>query len=147
MRCPFCSSLISKVIDKRAVSGKGEIRRRRECLKCKKRFTTYESLAELQLWVIKKDGRHESYQVEKFKNGILKALEKTAHADQASGVVERIERKMRNKGLREVSSQLLGKWVLLELKKIDGVAYMRFASVYRTFQNPADFEKELKSLN
>lgn len=147
MKCPFCQSILSKVVDKRAVSGKGEIRRRRECLKCKKRFTTYESLAILELFVIKKDGRHECYNQEKLKNGILKALEKRPEIDKASEVVDKIESKLRRKGLREIPTATLGKWVLAELKRVDGVAYMRFASVYRTFQNPQDFEKELKALS
>lgn len=147
VRCPYCQSNLSKVIDKRAVSGRGEIRRRRECLKCEKRFTTYESLANLEVLVIKKDGRREAYSQEKLRNGILKSLEKRPDIDKASEVVDKIESKLREKGLREVATKVLGNWVLSELKKLDGVAYMRFASVYKTFQDPQDFEKALKSLH
>ncbi len=146
MKCPYCSSILSKVIDKRGVSGKGEIRRRRECLKCTKRFTTYESLAQLEVWVLKKDLRRELYDKDKLKSGIVKALEKRPGMENASEIVEKIEAKIRVKGLREITSTYLGKAVLGELKKLDAVAYLRFASVYHTFQDPTDFEKEIKHL-
>jgi len=146
VKCPYCSSISSKVIDKRAVNGRGEIRRRRECLDCEKRFTTYEGLASLKILVIKKDGRREIYDGEKLKGGLLKALEKRPGIDKCEELVVKLERKLRLKGVREISSSVLGNWVLKELKKLDGVAYLRFASVYRTFENAGDFERELKSL-
>lgn len=146
MKCPYCDSSQSRVIDKRGVSGRGEIRRRRECLKCSKRFTTYESLANLKILVIKKDGRREAYSREKLKLGLLKALEKRPDIDKIESLTERIEGKLRLKGLREIPSIVLGKWVLAELKKIDQVAYLRFASVYRNFADTKDFEKELRGL-
>ena len=146
MKCPYCSSISSKVIDKRAVNGRGEIRRRRECLDCSKRFTTYEGLAGLKILVVKKDGRREIYDGEKLKGGLLKALEKRPGAEKIEELVDKIERKLRLKGIREIPSSILGNWVLKELKKLDGVAYLRFASVYRTFEEPQDFERELKSL-
>lgn len=96
--------------------------------------------------VIKKNGRHEPYSREKVKGGIEKALEKRPGIDKVSEIVDRIEGRIHAKGLRVIPTVLLGRWVLSELKKIDGVAYLRFASVYRTFQSPFDFEKELKSL-
>ncbi|MBI2040092.1 transcriptional repressor NrdR [Candidatus Microgenomates bacterium] len=146
MKCPFCGSQLSKVVDKRSVSGRGEIRRRRECLKCERRFTTYEALADLGIVVVKKDGRREPFSEEKLRLGILKALEKRPRIDKASSIVDKIEGRIRSKGLKEIPSQLLGKWVLSELKKLDSIAYLRFASVYRTFSDPRDFAKELKTL-
>jgi transcriptional repressor NrdR len=146
VKCPFCSSELSKVIDKRAVGGRGEIRRRRECLKCNNRYTTYEGLADLRILVIKKDGHREDYDRDKLKLGLLKALEKRPDIDKIDLLASKIESKLRLKGLQEVPSILLGKWILIELKKIDQVAYLRFASVYHTFTNAEDFERELRSL-
>lgn len=146
MNCPFCSSNLNKVVDKRAVAKSGEIRRRRECLKCGKRFTTYEKVVGLQVWVLKKDQRREIYSQEKLYAGILKALEKRPGIDRAQVLVDRIERRLRAKRFKEIPSNLLGKWVLMELKKVDPVAYLRFASVYHTFTTPYDFEKELQNL-
>lgn len=146
MNCPFCASNLSKVVDKRAVLGKGEIRRRRECLKCLRRFTTYEAVASLEIMVIKKDGRREPFAEEKLRSGILKALEKRPGIDRVAKVVDRIEGRIRSKGLKEIESQTLGKWVLSELKKLDPIAYLRFASVYRSFGDPGDFAKEIRTL-
>lgn len=146
MCCPYCQSLLSKVIDKRSVSGRGEIRRRRQCLKCGKRFTTYESVASLKILVVKKDGRREVYDREKLCSGLNKALEKRPGIDGAEKIIDKIEGRMRAERLKEISSSQIGKWVLSELKKLDGVAYLRFASVYHTFEDPKDFERELKSL-
>lgn len=147
MNCPFCASTLSKVVDKRAVSGRGEIRRRRECLKCSKRYTTYEKLAELQIVVLKKDGRREPFVSEKLQMGLLKALEKRPGIEKVSRIVDRLEGRIRAKGYQEIPSQTLGKWVLSELKRIDPIAYLRFASVYRTFSDPKDFKRELETLN
>lgn len=147
MKCPFCQSSLSKVVDKRGVGGRGEIRRRRECLKCAKRYTTYERLAELQVLVVKKDGRREIFIEEKLRLGLLKALEKRPDLDKVSRIIDRIEAKIREKGLQEVPSQVLGKWILSELKRLDPIAYLRFASVYRTFTDPKDFKKELEILS
>lgn len=147
MRCPYCTSKLSKVVDKRSVTGRGEIRRRRECLKCTRRFTTYESLAELEILVVKKDGRREIYDREKIEQGLVRALEKRPDLTQVPGLVEKIEAKIRSKGLREISSNLIGKWILIELKRLDQVAYLRFASVYRTFQELSDFEREMKNFS
>lgn len=146
MRCPFCTSLLSKVIDKRAVGLKGEIRRRRECLKCGKRFTTYEVLAKLEFIVIKKDGRKEPFVREKLALGMIKALEKRPGAQKVEKIVDKITARIKSKGLKEVQSQVLGRWVLSELKKLDSIAYLRFASVYRTFSDPKDFKREMEAL-
>lgn len=146
MKCPFCASLLTKVVDKRAVQSLGEIRRRRECLKCSRRFTTYEKLADFELLVIKKDGRKEPFEIEKLKKGILISLEKRPSTSKVESLVENIERKVRKQGKREITSNAIGKMVLSELKKIDTIAYLRFASVYRGFENPEDFAKELTIL-
>ncbi|RJP46390.1 MAG: transcriptional repressor NrdR [Armatimonadetes bacterium] len=147
MKCPFCGSSIHQVIDKRAVETLGEIRRRRECLKCVKRFTTYERVAILELVVIKRDGRREPFVKEKLWAGIVKALEKRPGSEKVEEVVEKIERKLRKKGLKEIASKMIGQLVLVELKKLDTVAYLRFASVYRQFEHPEDFVKELQGLS
>ena len=146
MKCPFCQSGLSKVVDKRAVLGRGEIRRRRECLKCNRRYTTYETLAKVEILVIKRDGKKEAFVREKMEKGLIKALEKRPSLDKVSKIVDRIEGRIRSKGLTEIPSQTLGKWMLSELKRLDPIAYLRFASVYRTFSDPRDFAKELKTL-
>lgn len=146
MKCPFCKSNLSKVIDKRSVLRRGEIRRRRECLKCLKRFTTYEVLAKIEILVIKKDGKKEPFKREKLQRGLSRALEKRPGIDKVESILDRIEGRIRGKHLQEIPSQTLGKWVLSELKKLDPVAYLRFASVYRTFSDPKDFKKELETL-
>lgn len=146
MKCPFCQSYLSKVVDKRSVESRGEIRRRRECLKCARRFTTYETTAQLEILVIKKDGRREPFVREKLQVGLVKALEKRPGLTQVSTLLDRIESRIRVKKLQEIPSQILGSWVLVELKKLDSVAYLRFASVYRTFSDPKDFKKEIRTL-
>lgn len=146
MKCPFCQSSLSKVVDKRSVDSRDEIRRRRECLKCSRRFTTYEVLATLQISVIKKDGRREPFAREKLQVGLIKALEKRPGIEEVSRILDRIESRIRTRRLQEIPSQTLGKWVLSELKKLDPIAYLRFASVYRTFSDPKDFAKELQTL-
>ena len=146
MKCPFCTSNLSKVIDKRAVLSRGEIRRRRECLKCSKRFTTYETRVEVEVLVVKRDGEKELFIREKLEKGLSRALEKRPGIDKVSGLIDRIEGRIRTRKLTEITSQTLGKWVLSDLKKLDQVAYMRFASVYRSFGDLNDFAKELKTL-
>lgn len=147
MNCPFCSDASNRVVDKRSVVGSGEIRRRRECLRCQGRFTTYERLSNLQFLVIKKDGRREPYNKDKLRSGIIKALEKRPMAEQLDEFVSKVERKIWKKGISEITSRQIGRVVLSELKKIDSVAYLRFASVYRQFQDPNDFARELASMN
>lgn len=146
MKCPFCQSYLSKVVDKRSVDSRGEIRRRRECLKCQRRFTTYETAAQLEILVIKKDGRKQPFVREKLQVGLIKALEKRPGLAKVPVILDRIESRIRLKRLQEIHSQTLGKWVLSELKKLDSIAYLRFASVYRTFSDPRDFKKEIETL-
>lgn len=146
MKCCYCGSHLSRVVDKREVVGTSEIRRRRECLKCHKRYTTYERVAGLELVVLKRDGRHEPFDRNKIKRGVVIALEKRPAGEQADLLVDKIEAKLRQKGERMVSSKVIGQAVLAELKKLDEIAYLRFASVYRSFQNMGDFSRELESL-
>ncbi|MBI4040080.1 transcriptional repressor NrdR [Candidatus Daviesbacteria bacterium] len=146
MQCPFCAGFISRVVDKRAVKRSGEIRRRRECLKCKQRFTTYEQAVVIELMVIKKDGRLEPFDTDKIKRGLERALEKRPGFEQVDSLADKIGRRLKLKYRSEVPSKVIGQAVLTELKKLDQVAYLRFASVYRQFQNPVDFAKELDFL-
>jgi transcriptional repressor NrdR len=146
MYCPYCKSDQSSVIDKRGVKGTGEIRRRRECIKCKRRFTTYERALVLELIVIKRDGKKQLFDISKIRAGLSRALEKRPAFDNLEAIVSKIERKIRSKERTEIESKLIGKEVLSELKKIDPVAYLRFVSVYRQFKQASDFTKELEGL-
>jgi transcriptional repressor NrdR len=146
MKCFFCGSELSKVIDKRGVQSLGEIRRRRECLKCHKRYTTYERVGEVEFYIIKRDGRRELFNREKLRSGLERALEKRPGIDKVSGIVERIESKLKSRGKRELPSKLVGQLVLSELKKTDKVGYLRFASVYRDFKELGDFARELQNI-
>ncbi len=146
MTCPFCDSTLHKVVDKRSVVSVGEIRRRRQCLKCLRRFTTYERQVLSELQVIKKDGHREIFDREKVRAGITKALEKRPASEKVDFLTEKIEKKIRCSYRMEVSSKKIGQAILGELKKLDMVAYLRFASVYRSFENPEDFSKEINSL-
>ena len=144
MECPFCSNKQSKVTDKRD-SPEG-IRRRRECKKCKKRFTTYEKINKDGVYVIKKDGSREKYDGEKLERGIEKAFEKRPiPKEKIDKMTNEIEEQIRKKG-KEVKSSVIGELVMKKIKKIDNVAYIRFASVYRDFQDVKDFKNELKGL-
>ncbi|KKQ25464.1 MAG: Transcriptional repressor NrdR [Candidatus Woesebacteria bacterium GW2011_GWA1_37_8] len=145
MKCPFCAKDDTAVLESRIFEeGKG-IRRRRECTKCGKRFTTYESVRGSTLWVIKKDGRREVFDREKIKRGILRSTEKRPISmgliDQ---IVEEVEREMLRKESEEVSSKAIGRSIMARLKKIDKVAWLRFASVYLEFEDLADFEKVIR---
>jgi len=144
MECPYCSGN-SKVTDKRK-SPVG-IRRRRECLNCKKRFTTYEKIGKSDLYVIKKDGRREKFNREKLEDGIEKAFEKRpTPKEKIEKMINEIEEQLRKKGKKEIRSSTIGELVMRKLKKLDNIAYIRFASVYRDFQDIQDFKKELREL-
>lgn len=143
MKCPYCSHPETKVTDKR--DSEETTRRRRECLKCERRFTTYER-PEIEISVIKKDGRREAYNRDKIKSGIVKACEKRpVSVDKIEDTINDIEEKLRKKG-QEVESKYVGELIMRALKKLDKVAYIRFASVYRDFQDMEDFEKEIKEI-
>lgn len=146
MRCPFCSYHETKVVETRE-TGEDVTRRRRECLKCAKRFTTYEKMEIFNLRVIKKDGNREAFDKEKLRRGLLKACEKRPiTTDQINKAADDIEKALRNKGAPEVKSAFIGELVMKQLKRLDSVAYIRFASVYRSFQDIREFEKEVKLL-
>jgi transcriptional repressor NrdR len=146
MKCPYCANSELKVIDKRDSDDKS-IWRRRECLKCKKRFTTYERIEFADLIVIKKDGRRERFDRNKVKTGILKACEKRPVTNEMiEKIVDEIEAELRSGKSVEVSSKKIGELVMKKLKKIDKVAYIRFASVYREFADIESFREELKKL-
>lgn len=145
MKCPFCAAAETQVLESRSVDEGTSIRRRRECSKCGKRFTTYEKTRGTVLWVIKKDGRREPFDREKIKRGILKAVEKRPISlDLIEESVSQIEREMLRKEKEEISSRAIGKAVLKRLRKIDKVAWLRFASVYLEFEDLEDFAKAIK---
>lgn len=145
MKCPFCGSTANQVLESRVGDEGHSIRRRRECEKCGKRFTTYETVKGAALWVIKKDGRREQFDREKIKRGIMRALEKRPLSlDFINDLVEQVEREMLKKETEEVSSKAIGKEVLKRLKKVDKVAWLRFASVYLEFEALEDFAKAIK---
>ena len=145
MNCPYCGYKESKVTDKR--TSPDGIRRRRECLKCKKRFTTYERIERTDLYVIKKDGRREKFDIKKLEAGIERALEKRpVPQDKINNMINEIDEQIRKAGKKEVNSSVIGELVMKKLKKIDDIAYVRFASVYRQFQDINDFKQEMKEL-
>jgi transcriptional regulator nrdR len=147
MRCPFCDNEDTKVIDSRPIDDGKAIRRRRECEKCIKRFTTYEKVETTIIMIIKKDGSRQAFDRDKLMNGIIKACEKrpVALAD-IERVVDSIERGLNNMMEKEVKSTFLGELVMEQLKDLDEVAYVRFASVYRSFKDVNTFIKEIEAL-
>lgn len=145
MRCPYCLFSETKVIDKRQTEDLSSNRRRRECLNCSKRFTTYERIDMIELFVIKKDGSRQPYDRNKIKIGILKACEKRPiSVNIIENLLNSIESEILKQESIEVPSKLIGEIIMHELKKIDKVAYLRFASVYLSFENPEDFNRELR---
>lgn len=147
MKCPFCGYIEDKVIDSRTTKENDTIRRRRQCLKCDKKFTTYEQIAEFQIKVIKKDGRRESFDRNKIKNGLIKSCEKRPISiDIIEGIINEIEQSLQNIVNKEVSSSFIGEKIMEKLHSLDEVAYVRFASVYRQFKDLDEFIKEVKQL-
>ena len=146
MECPYCKNNETKVTDSRD-TGTYTIRRRRECLNCNKRFTTYEYIELTPVYVKKKDGRLEKFDRNKIKNGIMRALEKrpVTH-DKIEEILDSIEEKIRRNGKEEIESSLIGEYVMDKLKETDHVAYIRFASVYRSFTDASSFQEEVKNL-
>lgn len=147
MHCPFCGAPDTKVIDSR-LAGEGEsVRRRRQCQGCGERFTTFETAELVMPNIVKRDGRREPFQEEKLRAGILRALEKRpVDTEAVEEAVGRIMRNLRAGGEREVDGQRLGEWVMTELRDLDEVAYVRFASVYRAFQDANAFREEVERL-
>ncbi len=147
MKCPFCSYADSRVIDSRSVDNGTSIRRRRECPECGRRFTTYEKYEETPLLVIKKDGRRELFDSQKLTNGLLKAFEKRPFSyEQIQSIASGIERDLKALGESEVKSTLIGETVMKALEKIDQIAYVRFASVYRQFADVNSFMQEIQGM-
>ena len=147
MKCPYCGEIDSKVIDSRPAEEGASIRRRRECLSCGKRFTTYETVERLPLMVIKKDGSRQSFDKEKVLRGMLRACEKRpVPVDTLMRLADEIEQEVQNSLEREISSRKIGELVMDRLKGVDEVAYVRFASVYRQFKDINTFMTELNKL-
>jgi len=148
MRCPFCSAADTKVIDSRLVADGDQVRRRRECQSCSERFTSYESAELLMPRIIKSDGRREPFNEEKMRAGMLRALEKRpVSSEDIEMGVNQIKHTLQATGEREVKSRVLGEAVMEQLRKLDQVAYVRFASVYRSFQDLEEFRAEIDKLS
>ncbi len=148
MQCPFCHHGETRVVDSRLANEGEQVRRRRVCAACGERFTTYESAVDLALpRIVKRDGSRETFSVDKLRAGVMRALEKRPVATQAiDAAVDRIRRRLRATGERELDSRRLGDWVMDELRRLDQVAYIRFASVYREFEDVAAFRQEIERL-
>ena len=148
MKCPFCSYEESKVIDSRLVADSSPIRRRRECNKCNERWTTFELAELLMPKIVKQDKSRVPFDEIKLKEGISRSLEKRPVSEEDfETLIEQIKRDIRGFGEREVSSRVIGETVMKHLRKIDEVAFVRFASVYRSFQDPLEFSEEVKKLS
>src|SRR4030042_6559363 len=147
MKCPFCGNIEDKVIDSRTSREANAIRRRRECLKCSKRFPSYERVEDIIPMVVKKDGRRESFEREKVLSGLKKACEKRPIGmETLEGVTDSIEKKLIGLGVKEIQSTWVGEEVMSSLKELDKVAYVRFASVYRQFKDINELMNEVKNL-
>ncbi|HET9216656.1 MAG TPA: transcriptional regulator NrdR [Terriglobia bacterium] len=147
MKCPFCAHLHDKVVDSRESKDGGAIRRRRQCLKCRRRFTSYERIDEIPSMVVKKDGRRERFDRQKVLAGILKACEKRpVSMSQLETIADNAETMVQESSEREVSTRAMGEMIMKELKNLDKVAYVRFASVYLDFKDIQEFMSELKDL-
>ena len=147
MKCPFCGEIDNKVIDSRPGKNEDAIRRRRECIICGRRFTTYEHIEEIPIMIIKKDGRREVFNSEKVRSGIQKACEKrNISINVIDQFINNLERDLKETGEKEIPSSIIGEKIMAKLHEIDDVAYVRFASVYREFKDVNDFVSELKGL-
>ncbi|WP_027358460.1 transcriptional regulator NrdR [Desulforegula conservatrix] len=147
MKCPFCGEIDNKVIDSRLSKDATAIRRRRECLGCARRFTTYEQIEDMPIMIIKKDGRRETFSREKVRSGMQRACEKRSVSVNAiEDFIDELERDLRDTGEKEIPSTMLGEKIMEKLQALDEVAYVRFASVYREFKDVSDFVSELKLL-
>ncbi|MBS5950397.1 MAG: transcriptional regulator NrdR [Clostridium sp.] len=147
MRCPFCSFEESKVVDSRSTDDNTTIRRRRECLSCSKRYTTYEKVEDIPILVVKRDSTRENFNKEKIINGLIRACQKRPISRmQIEAMAEDIEKTISNKMITEVNSKYIGEMVMDRLKDIDEISYVRFASVYREFKDINTFLEEIKNL-
>jgi len=147
MKCPFCGAIDNKVIDSRLSKDANTIRRRRECIECNRRFTTYEHIEEIPIMIIKKDGRREVFSSKKVRSGIKKACQKrNISMDVIEEFIDDLERDLREIEAKEIPSKTIGEKVMAKLYELDDIAYVRFASVYREFKDANDFTTEVKSL-
>ena len=147
MKCPFCGDTDNKVIDSRLSKDGNVIRRRRECLVCERRFTTYEHIEEIPVMIVKKDGRREVFNRNKVRSGLQKACEKRdISINVIEEMIDNLERDLREIGEKEIQSRVIGEKLMNRLHKLDDIAYVRFASVYREFKDVNDFMEELKTL-
>jgi transcriptional repressor NrdR len=147
MKCPYCSEIENKVIDSRLSKDASVIRRRRECLTCSRRFTTYEHIEEIPIMIIKKDGRRELFNRDKVRSGMLKACEKrNISMNSIEEFIDDMERDLREAEEKEIPAAVVGEKIMAKLHELDDVAYVRFASVYREFKDVNDFVSELKKL-
>jgi transcriptional repressor NrdR len=147
MHCPFCHAIETKVIDSRLIAEGEQVRRRRQCLDCNERFTTFETAELVMPLVIKRDGNRELFNISNLRSGMLKALEKRpVSVDLLEAAILAIIQKIRHKGEREIDSRLIGEWVMEQLYKLDQVAYIRFASVYKRFEDVSEFKQTIDQL-
>ena len=147
MYCPFCHAEETKVVDSRLVAEGAQVRRRRQCLLCHERFTTFETAELIMPVIIKRDGRREGFNVENLRAGMLRALEKRpVSVDALEEAIITIMQKIRRNGEREIDSQQIGEWVMEQLYRLDHVAYVRFASVYKRFKDVSDFREALDQM-
>lgn len=147
MYCPFCHAIDTKVIDSRLIAEGLQVRRRRQCLQCLERFTTFESAELIMPLIIKRDGRRELFHIENLRAGMLRALEKRpVSADALEDAVVAIMQKVRQIGEREIDSRQVGEWVMEQLYRLDHVAYVRFASVYKRFEDISDFRQTIDQM-
>ncbi|HMW72771.1 MAG TPA: transcriptional regulator NrdR [Cellvibrionaceae bacterium] len=147
MHCPFCNQIDTKVIDSRLMADGSQVRRRRECIACKERFTTFEVAELVMPRIIKQDGTRQPFDEQKLRNGLLRALEKRpVSVERIEAAVNSVKHYLQALGEREVKSLVVGERVMEELRALDGVAYVRFASVYRSFQDISEFRQELDRL-
>ena len=147
MHCPFCHALETKVVDSRLVADGAQVRRRRQCLQCNERFTTFETAEFIMPTIIKRNGRREAFSIENLRSGMLKALEKRpVSSDELEGALETIQQKIRKTGEREVESMKIGELVMEQLYRLDHVAYVRFASVYKRFQDISEFRQTIDNM-
>jgi len=147
MRCPFCGHVEDRVVDSRETQDGQVTRRRRECLSCERRFTTYERIEEVLPAVVKKDGRRETFDRQKILHGLERACQKRpVSAEQIQGLLAAVERRLQESGEKEVPSRVIGEALMARLRELDPVAYVRFASVYRSFEDVGDFMSELAGL-
>lgn len=147
MRCPYCACESSKVLDSRSTDESNSIRRRRECLNCGKRFTTYETIESIPILIIKKDGSRQPFDANKIKAGLIKACEKRpVSLNQIENICYEIEKEIQNSLAQEVKSDIIGEKIMIKLKPLDEVSYVRFASVYRQFKDITNFIKFLNEI-